>query len=170
MEPQTVDRDLALDVMRALSKKDLHWVLKQARRELSARHQAAWALKERVGGAMLGMANVMAGVTWALACRDTLRRSKGHLPTYGKRPASGEMWLPRELLYALRHEVKERGWCPLSAENATQALQHLNAEANRRKGPLPESGYAEFRIRLAGETGIIRVDTDPAAPVRERLH
>jgi hypothetical protein len=115
-------------VISAMSTRDVHKLVRLARRELSARHQEAEAYTERVVGARLAMANFMAGVTWALACRTALRESKGHDPVGGKRPAAGDMWLPREMLTAVRHQVKDRGWHPLSARSATEVIDNLKSE------------------------------------------
>lgn len=41
----------------------------------------------------------MSGVVQALALRQLLRWSKGH-PGFGTNPASGEMWLPLEIINA----------------------------------------------------------------------
>lgn len=112
-----------------LSTRNLHKLKRIINKELTARYQGTEALKERVAGGLQGMANVMAGVTWALACRQALRESKGHEPVGGKRPASGEMWLPRELLYAVRHQVKARGWHPITALNWGVVKANLEAEA-----------------------------------------
>lgn len=146
-----VDRRKTLQRLPNLDAKDLHWLIRKARRELKTRWEEQAQLRDRVGGAMTGMANVMAGVTWALACRQSLRRSKEHSPDVGKRPASGEMWLPHELLYALRHEVKERQWSPLGAKTAQDVLSWLNTEATRHTGPRP-TGAVAFRVRMAGPT------------------
>jgi hypothetical protein len=98
------------------SKQQLHKLKKLANRELGARWQAKEALNKRVAGGFGAMANFMAGVTWALACRAALRQSKEHAG-FGKRPQSGEMWLPRELLFAVRSQVRGRGWHPITAKD-----------------------------------------------------
>jgi hypothetical protein len=120
------------DLLAALDKKDVHKLLKLTRAELALRWEEQQAEVAWVRAGFTGLANFMAGVTWALACRQTLRRSKGHTPDTGKRPQSGEMWLPREMLYAVRHEVKDRRWSPLSQPDARGCLEWLKAEATRR--------------------------------------
>lgn len=97
------------------------------------RYVARVAERRRQGEGYRGLANFMAGVTWALACRATLRYSKDH-PGYGKRPASGEMWLPRELLTAVRSQVKAAGWHPITAESAQVVLHNLANRNNRELG------------------------------------
>lgn len=124
------------DAIAGMPQRDLHKVNKIVKQELHARWQEREEDRRRLGAAMTGMANVMAGVTWALACRQSLRRSKGHTPDTGKRPQSGEMWLPRELLYAVRHEVKDRQWSPLTQPSAQATMQWL---ANERPEPAPDA-------------------------------
>lgn len=123
------------------SRKQLHKLMKLCRRELNARWQFDEALKEWKLEGFRGLANFMAGVTWAVACRAALRESKGHTPVGGKRAQSGEMWLPRELLTAVRHQVKDRGWHPITAPSAEAVLNELAAE-DRARQPLP-ADYAE---------------------------
>lgn len=135
-----------------LPRNAVHKLIKLARRELWERHEERVRERERFAAAMNGMANVMAGVTWALACRQSLRRSKGHVPDTGVRPQSGEMWLPRELLYAVRHEVKERHWSPLSSENWDNCRGHLSAEATRR-APADESDVVSFETAMLENAG-----------------
>lgn len=139
--------------MRCMSPKQLHKVIRLTRRELAARHQAADALKERLSGGFSAMAKFMAGVTWALACRAALRESKGHDPSFGKRPAAGDMWLPRELLTAVRHQVKARGWHPITAPDWSNVQHNLMAE-QARKGRPPEEAFAavQFVVPLAPPT------------------
>lgn len=164
----TIVRDKTLSAIRQLSRKDLHWLKKQVKKELAARYLDDRAFEEEYAAGMAGMSNVMAGVAWALACRDSLRRSKGHTPTYGKQPASGEMWLPRELLIALRAEIKERRWSPLGALNANDVLNHLAAESKRR-APISDAEadelaadmvkVAHFQVRMASETATVHINT-----------
>ncbi len=156
-----------------LQKKDLHRLIRLTRRELTERWQETEALKERVAGGYRAMANFMAGVTWALACRVALRESKGHQPPGGKRPQSGEMWLPRELLYAVRHQVKARGWHPVTAESASTVLRNLGAECGRLypadvvppgpwdplAAPLAAKA-ARFVVRMAEGNAAVRVHVD----------
>lgn len=117
--------------MGSMTKQQLHKIVRLGRRELEARHQADKALYEWKLNGYRAMANFMAGVTWALACRWSLRDSKDHHPFAGVRPQSGEMWLPRELLTAVRHQVKARGWHPITSVTAADVLNNLAAEASR---------------------------------------
>ncbi len=146
-----LNRDTARRVFPAMSKADLMWMGRQIRLELQERYEETARHRERVAAAMAGMANVMAGVTWALACRQSLRRSKDHWPDWGIRPASGEMWLPWEILTALRAEIKGRRWSPLGMRDAGSVLNWLTIERDRK--PEPEGDFAvQFRVRMAGET------------------
>lgn len=162
----TVNRELTRRKVKELSRKDLHWMKKQLAKELHARYELDKAWKADVAWAMAGMANVMAGVTWALACRETLRKSKGHTPAGGKRPQSGEMWLPREILIALRAEVKERGWCPLGVAEWQDVKRWLYVEGQRyigdaKRAELEKSGNfgaVTFRIPFASEVCAVRFE------------
>jgi hypothetical protein len=173
MSSMKLNRGIARRALPAASKSDLLWLKRRIQQELRERWQDEQALKARTLAAMQGMANVMAGVAWALACRDTLRRSKGHTPTGGKRPASGEMWLPRELLIALRAEIKERKWCPLGCASALECLNWLQVEAGRKPtvSDADADGFAaamasdagdlkvaQFKVRMASETCAVRFD------------
>lgn len=144
-------RDKTLRKLAELSRTDLLWLARKARRELNRRFTSERAHREDLDGALHGMANVMAGVTWALACRQSLRRSKDHSPDTGKRPASGEMWLPYELLTALRHEIKERRWSPLGARCWADVQSWLTVEAGRKPEPVGPMAVA-FRVRMARDT------------------
>ncbi len=147
---QRIDWPLTRAVLEAVSNKDLHRLARLVNREKRDRWEARQRDEARYRGAMIGMANAMAGVTWALACRNSLRASKGHTPPGGKCPQSGEMWMPRELLYAARAEVKERGWSPLTAACWSDVQSHLQAEAKRKPVPEPDDIYATaFRVRFA---------------------
>lgn len=110
-----------------LPQKDLRKLIKYARRELAERAQERWAHREALDGAMKGMANVMAGAAWAMACRASLRSSKEHAPTYGVRAASGEMWLPAEILKACRLDIKTQHWSALTAPNQGHFAQQYRA-------------------------------------------
>lgn len=151
---ETMQRDATKERLAALGRKDLLWLKKQLRRELHRRwvDGRADAVRKRHG--WIGLANFMAGVTWALACRDALRRSKGHLPTWGKRPQSGEMWLPKEMLTALRADIKDRGWSPLAAgcwSDVHSRLTHV-------RGAESDEPFAvQFAVRMAGETAAARI-------------
>jgi hypothetical protein len=153
-----------------LSTKSLHRVMKEARRELAARHVARLALKEQLSGGFSAMANFMAGVTWAMACRAALRESKEH-PPIGKKPAAGHMWLPWELLYAVRHQVKDRGWHPITSKSWSVVRDELAAEARhaavRRKaelnampGQLAHFHAQTFRIPFARQEVRMLMDLD----------
>lgn len=154
---RTIDWNLTEAQMCLLPQKDLRKLIKFARRELSERNAERWALKERLPGAFQGMANVMAGVTWALACRASLRASKGHRPAAGTRPASGEMWLPAELLKACRLDVKEKGWSPLTAPYFT----HFQAQfgKNYRAPDSDEPVDVQFAVRMARGTAVRVTDS-----------
>lgn len=143
-----------------LPQRDLHKLKKVVCRELAERYEEREALKKRVSGGFEAMANFMAGVTWALACRTALRESKGHTPVGGKRPQSGEMWLPRELLYAVRHQVKDRGWHPITTTDWPTFRAHLLGEMAPRRdvdGPFSE---VQFAVRMAAPT-YAQVSLDP---------
>lgn len=135
-----------------MKQRDLHKLKKMVLRELHERYGAREALKERVLGGLDAMANFMAGVTWALACRAALRASKGHTPVGGERPQSGEMWLPYELLYAVRHQVKERGWHPITTEDWTMFRAHMLGEMAPRRDPGGDFGAVQFAVRMAAPT------------------
>lgn len=149
---ETLQWDKVRGVISNLSNRHVHKLIRLARRELTDRHQAAEALNKRAADGFRAMANFMAGVTWALACRASLRESKGHDPAYGKRPAAGDMWLPRELLTAVRHQVKARGWHPITAPDWTNVQCNLEAEQRRTaRGVTPEQSFqaVQFRIPFA---------------------
>lgn len=113
------------DMLAAMPTKELHKLSKLCRKEKELRWQEAKADQARVAGGYRAMANFMAAVTWAMACRTALRASKGHEPIFGKRPQSGEMWLPREILTAVRHQTRERGWHPITVETAGRVITEL---------------------------------------------
>lgn len=150
--------------------KQLHKLRRIAGRELETRHHIAEALNKRRAEGFRSLANFMAGVTWALACRAALRESKGHDPVHGKRPQSGEMWLPRELLYAVRHQVKQRGWHPITAATWTTVKDELLAEAahaerkrHAERASFPAAPYQPveaqtFRIPFAAGEARVTVD------------
>ena len=106
------------------------------------------------------MANFMAGVTWALACRAALRESKGHTPVGGKRPQSGEMWLPRELLTAVRHQVKDRGWHPITAESWSKVRDNLIAEARPPRADSEGLSCTRFVIPFARQEARVELAVD----------
>lgn len=114
--------------MTNLPSQELHKLVRMARRELASRWQEREAFKERLSGGYRAMANLMAGVAWAMACRQALRASKGHEPACGKRAQSGEMWLPRELLTCVRSQVKARGWHPITAASWLEFKDRLEGE------------------------------------------
>ncbi len=141
-----------------MKNRQLHKLVRMARRELEFRHAGREAFKEQLSGGFSAMANFMAGVTWALACRAALRESKGHTPVGGKRPQSGEMWLPRELLTAVRHQVKDRGWHPITTKDWGTVRAGLEAEAAAR-APMPQD-YAEVRFAIQFARGDARAVID----------
>lgn len=160
----TIIKDRTLEQLAAISNKDLHWLLKNARRELVRRHREAEASYKARQEGFQGLKNFMAGVTWALACRASLRKSKGHTG-FGKRPASGAPWMPWEILYAAREEVKEKHWSPLTQQSADAVLVRLNVQANRK--PEPTGDYAvSFKIPFAKEYAQVNIDVSDGFPGR----
>lgn len=154
---EAIQRSATREKLANLGRKDLLWLKKQVRRELKFRWQTGQAALAWKRHGWIGLANFMAGVTWAMACRQSLRRSKGHAPDTGVRPQSGEMWMPRELLYALRHEVKERGWSPLAASCWSDVHSRLTHVPSPREGQ--EDGAVAFKVRLVRETAAAHIDT-----------
>ncbi len=144
------------EMLKALPKKELLFLKKELRKEARARWLAETEALERKKAGFEGLRNVMAGVTWALACRQSLRRSKGHEPDTGKGPQSGEMWLPREMLTALRLEVKTRTWSPLGCADWTAVHNWLRVEAQRKKPPA-DGGTVQFVIPFARETAVMHL-------------
>lgn len=142
-----------------LSDKVIRKLIRLARRELGERINQRWEQKQALGPAMQGMANFMAGVSWAMACRESLRRSKDHAPVFGVRPQSGEMWLPSELLRALRLDIKEKQWSALTAPNVMQFQAQYAAHRGRRPEPR-EGGAVQFRIPLARATAVGHIPID----------
>lgn len=142
--------------LEGVDSKHLHKLNKAVKKELARR----WAVRqleavERRHG-FAGLDNFMAGVTHALACRAALRESKEH-PPIGKRPASGEMWLPREMLFAVRDQVKRRGWHPLTC-TANETLGHLRGEVPGPalyELPIGEFNVAEFKVRMAAPVSAV---------------
>lgn len=124
---------------------ELEWLLSTTRRELHKRRRQR--VREAEQARWRGLSNFLTGVTWALACRQSLRRSKGHTPDTGKTPASGEMWWPYEMLTAARAEVKERTWSPLTATCAGHVMNWLNVELHRT--PPREDVAFKFHVRMA---------------------
>ena len=65
------------------------------------------------------------------------------------------MWLPREVLSAVRHQVKRRGWHPITSENWGVVRDNLLAEARpapHAREPLfpgdPDVGVAKFVVPM----------------------
>lgn len=148
----------------SLAKQDIQKMLRLGRAELKARHETLRLENQRAAEGYRGLANFMAGVTWALACRQALRESKDH-PGFGKRPAAGDMWLPRELLLAVRAQVKERGWHPITAASWGTVRERLLAEPRYRAGLQREREVQEgvfhqqqFAVRMASHTASRFVD------------
>lgn len=152
----TIIKDLTLEQLAAIPNKDLHWLIKNARRELVRRHREAEASYKARQEGFRGLKNFMSGVTWALACRASLRKSKGHTG-FGKRPASGAPWMPWEILYAAREEVKEKHWSPLTQQSADEVLVRLNVQANRK--PEPEGDF-EVRFIIPFAQGGVNLHID----------
>lgn len=146
-----------------MSRRQLHKLTKLTRRELESRWQFDEALKEWKVGGYRGLANFMAGVTWAMACRESLRRSKGHSPPGGQRPQSGQMWLPAEMLYAVRHQVKDRGWHPITSANAQVVLNNLKAEESAAGARAQYGDYAKFVIPF------VKAEVRAKIPVDDRF-
>lgn len=153
-----------------LDRADVHKMLRLGRAELKQRHEDQKLEKARASEGYRGLSNFMAGVTWAMACRAALRESKGH-EGVGKRPAAGDMWLPRELLYAVRHQVKKLGWHPITADNWTTVQANMLSQASsevyeeRRKlraGGMgqfvPSMEAVQFRIPFATQMASVRID------------
>lgn len=159
------------DMFAALSRHDVVRLVRLGRQELKDRYVVQKLLERAAAEGYRGLANFMAGVTWALACRAALRKSKGH-EGFGKRPAAGDMWLPRELLYAVRHQVKELGWHPITAETWTTVQANLlsqastarhsadRAERRQRVGDTFAGMVKEvrFKIPFARQTTAVRID------------
>lgn len=81
------------------SSKDLFKVRKAVNSELRSRVNARLQRDTDLAEGWHGFANVMFGVTVALACRETLRWSKGHSPR-GTQPMHGACWTPSEIAEA----------------------------------------------------------------------
>lgn len=167
-----LNRDNVRRNLPASSRQDLHWLLKTVRAELKRRGNR----KTELLNGWQAFANVMAGAAWAMACRAELRAAHDH-PRIGKKPASGEMWLPAELVKTVRLSVKERGFSALTAPNASQlraqwagylqnAGKNLNvvvgaadAFAAAMSGRALDSMKQEvFRVRMAEETCAVRFE------------
>lgn len=65
-----------------------------------AEETAQRAYQDKLKAGWAAFANVLRGAAHAMACRGVLRYSKGHVPTYGIRAQSGEMWLPHGIVNA----------------------------------------------------------------------
>lgn len=144
------------DAFAAMSDKDLNRIKRLLTTEKSTRYTERLQARARTLGGYRAMANFMAGVTWAMACRASLRASKGHEPMFGKRPAAGNMWLPRELLTAVRHQVKELGWHPITSASADVVIQNLKGQAAAANAPkhIQEDRLhtVQFAVRMAAPT------------------
>lgn len=151
----SINKTLTLDKLTELSGDDLRWLIISATAEREYRKLVHLTRKRFEREGWQGLCNFMAGVTWAMACRASLRESKGHNPV-GKGLASGEMWFPWEMLYAARHEAKMRGWSPLSQQQASAVVTKLLTEAQR-KTPPKEAIAVQFQVRMAeGGANVIR--------------
>lgn len=109
------------------------------------------ALNERAREGFAGLANAMAGVAWALACRNALREWKGHRPLGGTRPASGEMWLPWELMKARAYALAKYDCCVLTVTDWTQARNCIE-QVNRYRLADQQPTAAKFVIPLTKRT------------------
>jgi hypothetical protein len=74
-------------------------VERRCRSLLETRALARKTKRENLQGGFTAFAKFMGNVAQAMALRQVLRWSKGH-PGFGTNPASGEMWLPLELINA----------------------------------------------------------------------
>lgn len=160
----TINRTLTLGKLTELSGDDLRWLVHHAKAEQVRRRVAHILERQHKQWAFTGLANFMAGVTWALACRATLRASKEH-PPIGKGLASGEMWYPWEMVYAVRHEVAQRGWSPIGAKSAGDVVVKLLTESQRKDTsktpaavtfhiPFAQGHMAMYRNELTDEFGL----------------
>lgn len=147
------------EMFSSISDRDLGKMARLIAKERTSRYLERINERQRAILGFMGLANFMAGVTWALACRASLRHSKEHRG-YGKRPASGEMWLPRELLYAVRHQVKDAGWHPITSETAAVVLENLRNRNNRELGI--DSALPVTRTSIH-EPSLFSADFDPSA-------
>lgn len=103
-----------LQLTRDASFRDLRLVDKYVKSELLRREKAYISKKESDREGFKGLINFMTGVAQAMALRQLLRWSKGHIG-FGTNPASGEMWLPLELINASnllhnKHTRDNQGW------------------------------------------------------------
>lgn len=147
---------LYADAFAAVSDRDLNKLKKLVVQEKAARYADRLLSRRRTEDGYRAMANFMSGVTWAMACRASLRASKGHEPMFGKRPAAGNMWLPRELLTAVRHQVKELGWHPITSVSADVVIQNLKGQEASARAPknIQEDRLhaVQFAVRMAAPT------------------
>ena len=146
------------DLLAGIPHRDLHKLGKLVRKEKHTRWLEDMADTEWRREGFGGLANFMAGVTWALACRAALRASKGH-KGFGKRPAAGNMWTPRELLSCVRHQVKELGWHPITSESAAVVMQNLEGQEAAARAPkhIDDGPFqaVQFGVRMASG-GVVR--------------
>jgi hypothetical protein len=84
---------------RLFSKKGLYKLRQWANEELRRRAEYRDSFKDRLDGAMQGMANVMACAAKAMELRMVLRWAHNHNPI-GTRPQHGAVWTVPEIIYA----------------------------------------------------------------------
>jgi hypothetical protein len=152
---QAVMRARTTEAFGLVPKKDLHWIIRAARRELKDRHEHALAWKERLAHGWQAFATFLTGVAHAMACRALLRRSKEHTD-YGKGLAAGHMWTPAELLYCVRDQVRALGWHPITSDGHTFKRNYIielqrkqpvsDAEAD---AGLARIQAAQFQVRMS---------------------
>lgn len=148
---ETWTRILREDAASELDNRHLRKLRKYLGKELKRRRRTIDALQP--------FCNFMAGVTWAMACRSALRQSKHHTPHGGKRPASGEMWTPREIMKARGLHLARYEWDPLTAKDWDEVRRNLVATAAkaRREAELKGPVIVTFRVPYAGEHAAVCV-------------
>jgi hypothetical protein len=153
MKTSKLNRDNVSRNLPNSSRQDLLWLLKATRKELRRRGSR----KVELLNGWQSFANFMAGAAWAMACRAELRAAHDH-PRIGKRPASGEMWLPAELVKTVRLSVKERGFSALTAPTASQLRAQWAGYLNQAGKDLhvdaggASAGFEGLMARAAGDS------------------
>jgi hypothetical protein len=139
-------------ILGELTVKDLRNLRRLAGRELGRRSASADRDRARLAGGYLAMANFMAGVTSALACRNALRESKRHRPLGGTNPASGEMWMPREILKARAYMLAKYDAEPLTAADWHEVQEALEQIQRYREADLKPTAV-KFVVPLVKHEG-----------------
>lgn len=85
--------------LKLFSNTELHNIESDCRKLLENRAYARKIRRDRIQGGFHSFAVFMGNVAQAMALRKVLRWSKGH-PGFGTKPASGDMWLPLEIINA----------------------------------------------------------------------